>query len=575
MDKNERLQLMKQKIEALQLQRKKIDSKHEEIADCTLPFISHITNSINNNESEVKKEVKTVEISVQTDDVNEFELGAVKEAVITYDIGIQTDEYDGKHEIMEDGHLPSLDLIEQQVSTSDITETKEDKEVVEKDVFAFGNVVSAEDYATLKKETFSLQETIEAAALKSSSHQIAGDGKISMYLSISPKVAIDSTSEARVISSDVLGNLLVTVIHLVTKYVKSSLVQITHVSSGEVLDTVLFQGQNVVRSKFIDNPNSKITSVVLSCYTGKLILYELRTVKINNSFQVERNIVSTNYHHYPVLSIIIPKFNDHSILAASTNGQLKLISTLDLSLKEDDDVKIIPIPRTDLSYSTEQTKKDNKYYQHLLIMSLYDELSIISMLLLPSDPSSIYLGCEDGFIYKVCQLPLKGDNKGCYKISEGNNGFIPNFTSNVDDASLFHEGPITGMVACAGIDDLFFSYSIDGDCIFWDAVSNSRVSVIECDDAIIKAQWINENGSFYVALLTSFTFQIKSLRFSRDTQNNWQLNEDETSKDIVILPSDTPLKEFSSFEVICNEDACILVLCGTASTIYCYVIDNL
>ncbi|CDO95831.1 unnamed protein product [Kluyveromyces dobzhanskii CBS 2104] len=574
MDKNERLQLMRQKIEALQQQRKKIDSKHEEISESTLPFISHITNTLFNEEATEKKKVETAEISVQTDLPDATEPVIKRTPVLTYDIGIQTDEYLIKDECIEESRLHSSKVESEEQALTNDSKSAEAEKALDVNEFEFGNVGSFDDYATLNKDTFSLQEALQAT-LKPATQNFGGGQNLNLYLKIAPKLAVDNDSDSRVISSDVIDDVLVTVTHIIAKYVKSSLVQISHIPSGEILDAVLFRGQNIVRSKFIHNPGSKITSTILSCYTGKIILYELRTIKVNESFRIERNMISVNYHNYPVFTFIFQSYDEHSMLAASTNGQLKSISTLDLSLKEDNDVKIVPIPRTDLSYSNEETQPGDKFYRHLLVISLYDELSILCMVLVPSDPSSLYVGCEDGYIYKVSQLPFKGDKKGQFKIAKDNNGFIPNSTSAVENGSLFHEGPVTGLELCAGIDGVFFSFSIDGDLIFWDAMNHSKLGTVEYEDAILSAKWIAKNGKYYVAILSSFSFQIRPISFAKDPEDKWQWADTLISETLTLVPSDTPLTEFSSFEFISTEETGSIVLCGTDSTIFCYAIKSL
>ena len=288
---------------------------------------------------------------------------------------------------------------------------------------------------------------------------------------------------------DSYQGMVVSIAQLESKYVKSSLVQVSHIRSGHVIDSVLFQGQRLVRAKFISTPNSKITTILLTCYNGRAILYELRSVAYKSTFKIERNIIYKNFHHYPVFAILNENLGDHSVLLASTSGQIKLLSTLDLTLKQENNVKILPLSRTDLNYSGKSLTLEDKFNEHLLLTSLYDELSILCVLIVSSDMTSLYVGCEDGFIYKLGPLPLKPDNNGTLKIDLRNNGFIPTQKFNSESDSIFHSGPVTGMRPCTGFEGIFFSYSIDGSCNFWDTIEMKKLGTIDCGMSIIPVSY--------------------------------------------------------------------------------------
>ena len=566
MDKDDRIQLMKQKIQALQKQREKIDT------DGSIPFVSHITKVINVNDNPVQaaKTTETVSISVQTDVIEETDSKLTEPSVITYDVGIQTDEYEDNENTEARNVNITLDIIpEKQEEQVQVIQQEENR------LLKSEAAIINENDMTLKKETFSLKESLEAT-LETSFKQLNDDLQFNLVQKIETNMPIGDVSNVYSVDSDIFDNFLVSVIHIESKYVKSSSVQVSHVFSGEVLDTVVFQGQNIMRCKFIHNSNSKITSILLTCYTGKIILYELRTIKINGNFKIERNIISKNYHNYPVFSIIPQKFNTHAVLLASTDGQLKSVSTLDLSLKSENNIKITPLPRTDLLYSKENTDKDTRYMDHLITMSLYDELSILCMLTLPTDPSFIYLGCEDGFIFKIGPLPLKADKKANYQISKDNNGFLPmRLQADYENESLFHEGPVLGMCACKDIDGVFFSYSLDGTCIFWDTINNKRIAVIEMDDTIISGHWIESDDAYFAGLLSPSSLRIFKVLPKTKEKENLRLSDDNFSQVINISPNDTSLSEFRSVQFLTKDDTHLVLLSGDDNSVYCYFIKDL
>lgn len=563
MDKYERLRLMKLKIEALKEQRKEIDQEKIEIDVKPLSFVSHIAPQGQDVGKTEQTLVEKVSISIQTDDQEIESRNAINEDIITYEQGTQTEAIVAEILPVREKAITE-ELSPKQLDQAWESHPKEEEHPHQgkttSDLFDRQPATIDDQGLSLNFQTFSLQESL-LSSLEPSSKISEEHGALKLSHTLLPKLSMEDCKNFKYIWADVSEELLCTVLYFESRYTENSMVQVHHVPTGKVIDALIFKGQTLVRTKFVGNSSSKVTSMLLTSYTGKCILYELRSILLSNgNFKIERNILTTSYLQYPTYAIHL-EYLSNCVLLANTSGQIIQLSTLDLKPSQGTSLKIVPQSRSDLISYDASVEDENQYYQHLLVTSLYDELSILCMLVLPSDLTSLYLGCEDGFIYKVSPLPLKSDDKGLVKIDIRNNGFIPEKNTLFNDLSLFHLGPVTGMQTCYEIHGVFFSYALDGLCHFWDTVKNRKIETIDCGSEIIFGKYFALGDKHYLGLLTPDRLQIFNINFLRSSDDSWQI-EGPINSEFSIYCESTPLKRFSSFELVGDDSALHIALGG-------------
>ncbi|CAR26299.1 hypothetical protein ZYGR_0H01080 [Zygosaccharomyces rouxii] len=293
--------------------------------------------------------------------------------------------------------------------------------------------------------------------------------------------------------------------------------------TGQMVDSIDFRGQTLLWAKFLRrNTSSNVVPILITTYTGKTILCELRCVGNTQNKRMERNLIIKNYHAHPIYAFDEYKNvaqGKERFLVASSNGIINELSPWNLSPYKDATSNtqqlwetVVEPPKASEIYnlnhddddddSIEDMVKEDLHQQcftdHLLRVSLYDELAITSLAICPSNQEQIYVGTEDGGIYKLELSNLT--TKNSLVIHQSNHGFIPNTM-----APAFHSSHVVSLHFDQN--ELLLSASLDWTCCLWDPKNNCKLGQFDVGTPIISTEWLDGNKC---AILTSQALLIVS-----------------------------------------------------------------
>ncbi|AAS53702.1 AFR331Cp [Eremothecium gossypii ATCC 10895] len=583
-------------------------------------FVSHLLRGIERvptagrlAQSSGSCRVDMASVAIQTDETveqTELEgqlLGELqKVSAITYEKAVQTEAVDAaqeefrpfEEEATQDGSSGESNLEE---GDSSIATTEEEEPVRLKPLIVTGQSVS------LETMTFALLEALENKRSLVNTYQLE-DNEHFVY---SHELVLDVVPNTipMVVSLDYHEGFVLALVQLESKahqYNSQTVCYVINFETGEIVDTIHFQGQTLIRGEFILIKESKILTMLLTSYNGKTILYELRAVasKTNSKSpskpKLDRNVLSRNYHNWPIFALWQHHVRESKVLTASTDGMIHELNLIDLKPVLDptswNAVRVLPLSRSELILKEQYG--NHKFLNQLSRLSLYDEITIKAICTFHNDPSSIYLGCEDGGIYKI--VIEKGEGRRNIKVSLDNNGFIPDTRADRepvyssrehedeadDDDSerhqepLFHSGSITRLFPCDGLPGLMVSSGMDWKCILWDVPNNERIFVIDVDSPVISCEWATlseDNGVHYIALLTALDFHIYEVNLISTHTHlgniRWSIqNFPKRVFSISATQTKHELHMFSYFKLIKQQEKWFVLLGGDQNTIECYCI---
>ncbi|CCE61151.1 hypothetical protein TPHA_0A00660 [Tetrapisispora phaffii CBS 4417] len=337
--------------------------------------------------------------------------------------------------------------------------------------------------------------------------------------------------------------------------ITSSYVEVHDYHKSILIDRVEFQGQSLVTCKFLrKRSHSKVTSLLLTALSGKIYLYEIKAVTSTEldmpvtKVKFQRNIIYKNYHYAPVYAIFeynyetnkFSSFSDDRFLSISNVGALNEISSLDLSLYVDNSPVsqclhniIIQPPRraalisytgpnknlsdelidnddyeSDTSSTEDETRRKFKNKSHKEItqeiflrnlqkVSLYSKLTVLKMAVSIGNENFIYVGTEDGGIYKLSLNDIKDDK---LTVSLFNNNFLP----VEDDTSfeyLFHSSPVTSLTINKS--NYLLSTSLDWTCKLWDTITDMAIGKYNFNAPVLQGEWIYPNSTNRSSIFTA------------------------------------------------------------------------
>lgn len=481
--------------------------------------------------------------------------------VITYDkmvqtTAIQTEEVDTGHDNSE----------EESNSTCD--------SAVVSRIDLLPSLVVEDQHNTVNVKSFSLQEVLSDSFPQKETWT---DGKrksgILPIHSWNAGLEVRPGTEIRPVSLDRAGNLVAIVFQslpidrynvLMTPW---SYLFVLKWDANQVIDRIEFRGQIITMAKFLrKETHSDVVSLLVTSHTGKTILTELRCVgDPESSKKLERNMISKNFFCSPIPALEeyrkAPQGHER-FLAASSTGVLNELSSLDLSIYEDatsskpplSSVKLVsPRPselvtledNEDEDDTDKQETAENLFRHHLLKVSLFDALAISAISLSPSDSRSVYIGTEDGGIYR---LNLDKVQNGILKVPPTNNGFLPiNSTDSDDSLPMFHSSHVTAL--SHNEDELLMSASLDWTCSLWDPSHSSKLGTIDMGSPVIDAAWLN-NEVRLCAVLTWDAVSIIEWNYHSVTDRNSLTDHWESTAPPRILSA------LSSKEVSCDRFTC-------------------
>lgn len=370
----------------------------------------------------------------------------------------------------------------------------------------------------------------------------------------------------------------------------NSVVTIFKFNTAEIIDSAEFREQALLRGEFIRKKGSKIVSVLLTSYNGKTILYEMRaSPSQDGSLEIERNVISRNYHHFPAFAVWQYHTGEPRVLVGSTDGTISEIDVLRMELYHDrtssersSRFKVMPVPPSALVMQDEASQDiiRTDFRSQLERLSRYDEVSITSIVTMPQDPDVLYIGCEDGGIYKIKTQDL---NDKTITIDINNNDFIPKMDSNLPwtdaqpESSIFHSLPVTGLYNCRNAPNLLLSSSMDWDCIIWDVAHAKRLTQIELEYPVINCEWISYESSYYIFVLTAAALSVFDPRILADYSSmdtvTWSASK--TPVEIFSIPADhcEGYKYLTSFKVLEEKGRFFVILGGDLAQQQCFAIS--
>ncbi|SCW01557.1 LAFE_0E02300g1_1 [Lachancea fermentati] len=551
---------------------------------------------------------ETISISTQTDDFEQPSSAApssvdVRE-VITYEKSVQTDFFDEEEpctQITETEHQVIRDLegeFETEKSDEDADNYAEDKlEVFPKEQSQTDKIVPLvyqDQGISVITKTFALSEVLEKSNAHLQDQNTTNGNNFDLRQILDPEFTGVGSKICSCI--DVYSGFVMSIVQHNDKsetHSSSSYVYVYQFDSGKLLDAVEFQGQSLLKGEFLRNPSSKIVSIILTSYNGKTILYELRAVSYNDGpIKVERNIISKNYHNYPILALWQFHTRDARFLTASTDGSVREINAVDMSLYEEIgshttpfSFKLLPVSASDLmldSPSSRGTSYD-MFWDQLSRMSLYDEIAIVSLVTLPQDQTTLYVGCEDGGIYKITPQNDTDKHK-TIRIALDNNGFMPTKASEFsyeskhqlasDNGTLFHSAPVSGLYRCGDLPNLLLSSGMDWKCILWDVTNNLNLATIELDHPIITCQWLSNGDNNLLMILTpssleAFEIHISSTHLGPNSLK-WSVVNEPSLRFSLSIEQCASLDMFSWFKLLSSNKENFVVLGGDSPLNYCF-----
>lgn len=288
-----------------------------------------------------------------------------------------------------------------------------------------------------------------------------------------------------------------------------------------IIDHLEFLGQTVTSNQILRKfETQNIISMLLVTKRGKTILYELQNQ--NNVSKWDRNLLVKDYHlGCDYLSAIWE--NKFKLILADSKGQISILNSLDLSVDRSSvlgskdvnidnnqgdtssftNFKVIP-PLSNLLYSTDEKTSEVQRFidEYLSKIIIFNELNITSLVGSPFNDECLFLGTEDGGIYKIL-ITDATDSRSIY-LMLNNYGFLP--TSRLIEGgsispavyltkgdqltikTLFHQGSITNL--SMEPNGLMLSSSIDWTIVLWDIKDNQKLDMIDLNKPVLDVKWV-------------------------------------------------------------------------------------
>ncbi|QHS72666.1 dynein intermediate chain [Saccharomyces paradoxus] len=443
-----------------------------------------------------------VSVSVQTEmeegsKIREPQTAHIRrKEVITYDKGIQTDQIE-ENKPEEKENLMTSD------ASAAVDEGNNDKNENTQPRLELAKPFLIEDAtATLNNASFARLETLVPASAEQASSEMQQDGdNLMKWTMVGENVQSEADCDRIAQEYDPEKGILV-VVYLqlppVDRQYASgeaawSVVNVVKCDNangrnGLLVDMVEFRGTRIMRATILrrNHPDSKIVSILLTTFTGKIILYELRLKQKRQetpaAYVVQRNLVARHYFQHPVVAVIETSSvqGQEKVLVAADNGNIMELSCLDLTVLRKPQ-QLRPVPLSQLL----SLEKDNcTYTERLQRLAKFDEVGIASVAYTWEDPQYIWVGGEDGCIYKVVW-----DQPGPLYLALNNNGFQP---------AESHSTRVTGLEFYR--DDarrlmLLLSCSTDWTVRLWDARAGKSVigGPLLLGAPVLRARWLEYN----------------------------------------------------------------------------------
>lgn len=534
-----------------------------------------------------------ISASVQTDEVETkpIEPQASHREIITYDKSIQVDLTQELEVLHDSNALEIPEPVEEPVQKElkeDEHKRSEPEPSIQRRLQLLEPLVIEDQSNTIHMKSFSILEMLQESE---GSHNVDGGSsttgdRFEHVLDWHSNLPLREDGKLICVSLDYYQELVVVLFRsepmskFDTTVATWSYVKVFKWDTGQQVDSINFRGQSLLWAKFLRrNTSSNVLAILITTYTGKTILYELRCLGTEHSKRLERNLIIKNYHGHPIYA-----FNEYKhvaqgkerFLVASTNGLINELSPWDLSAYKDATSNTQPLwktviepPKASEIYSLnrihdeeseeEDTEKEELHQHcftdHLLRVSLYDELAITSLAICPSNQELIYVGTEDGGIYKVELSELSTQNS--LTIHKSNHGFMP---SELPPA--FHSSHVVSLLF--NRNELLLSASLDWTCCLWDPKTNCKLGQFDTGTPIISAEWLDDDTS---AILTCHALFVVSWHISVSQDHRTRIKTYKCSSPPQLeCRLNNPDANLTCFKKFLSKDTSILLALGSSDS---------
>ncbi|KAG0664727.1 hypothetical protein C6P44_000712 [Monosporozyma unispora] len=534
MDLLKELEAKKERLRLLRERRRQtsLDYEIHETANTNVKPLTE-TNNVN--------AVKMVDASTQTDEQkvllqeNKFkqmlppiQVKKSKPEVVTYDHGIQTDPievYEVKSERSKDRDDRQNDKTEQEAARSNEEHTIlfDFPDLKPFAISAGYGASESNQVESFASHWYSRGENINQSQSSNKNKDQLGIIKLHSC----PIKEIDSSQNFLCQSIDYDSTRHITMASFILDDTNSlstipkSYTYVIDTFTDTIIDKIELLGQQITRNLILRKfETHNIISMLILTQRGKTLLYELKKTSQGTLIKWNRNIISKNYHlgcDY-LFAIWESKFK---LVTGDSQGFISILNSLDISqdkllyggnsnnnTTDSQVIQVIP-PATNLLYTTEEKDYIVQRFvdEYLSKLVIFNEINITALVGSPFNDECIFLGTEDGGIYKVL-LNAVDKNKSKITLDLENNGFLPvssknSNTTQSDETELneqqsitktiFHNGYITAIsMEPSG---LLLSSSVDWIIKLWDIKDNQQLDSIDLQKPVLSVDWILDNSN--------------------------------------------------------------------------------
>ncbi|EJS42183.1 pac11p [Saccharomyces arboricola H-6] len=254
---------------------------------------------------------------------------------------------------------------------------------------------------------------------------------------------------------------------------------------GQLVDVVEFRGTRIMTATILrrDHSESQVVSILLTTFTGKTVLYELRLKQkreVPAVYVVQRNMIARHYFQHPVVAVVETSCvqGQERVMVAANDGSMAELSCLDLAVLRRPQ-RLRPVP---LSQLLSLEDDSCAYTQRLTRLAKFEEVGVTSMAYTREEPQYVWVGAEDGGIYKV-----EWDQSGPLCLALDNNGFQSkeSHSSRVTGLEFYGSGARRLML-------LLLSCSTDWTVRLWDAQAGETAAArpLLLRAPVLRARWL-------------------------------------------------------------------------------------
>ncbi|CAI4059457.1 hypothetical protein SKDZ_04G6790 [Saccharomyces kudriavzevii ZP591] len=457
----------------------------------------------------VQAAVTMVNVAVQTEMEEDSRVPEPEPAyrrhreVITYDKSIQTDQIEEDLHREDDSAKASNAVLAAAAAAARAEEDNSKDEDAQPRLELAKPVLIEGVAATLNDASFARLEALAPAPGERASASMQQDGDGSMlWAMVSENVQSESDCE-RIAQEYDRGKGILVVVYVrlppagrqyASDEAAWSVVNVVKCESangrnGQLVDVMEFRGTRIMNATILrrGHHESQVVSILLTTFTGKIILYELQLKQKKQEakpavYIVERNMIARHYFQHPIVAVLETSsvHGQEKMLVAASDGSITELSCLDLAVVRKPQ-QLRPVPLSQLLSLDDDV---STYIERLKLLAKFEEVGVASVAYTREDPQHIWVGGEDGGIYKVFW-----DQSGPLYLVLDNNRFQTGETHSARVTGLeFYQDGAQRLV-------LLLSCSTDWTVRLWDARAGKAIinAPLALGAPILRARWLDDD----------------------------------------------------------------------------------